>query len=132
FPARREAEKRGVLDFPVSLDAASGVTTVAPGKPYLVGRIQFAGHPHYTDAVIRRHFLLDEGAPLDEYLLRKSIARLHRANLFEPVNERQVSVRTNDGTGAADITVHVTERKHGSWSLSGPVGPMSLAGPLHG
>src|SRR6202011_5748829 len=35
-------------------------------------------------------------------------------------------------TGIADITVHLTERKRGAWNLSGPVGPLSLAGPLRG
>jgi len=129
---RREAERRGILDFPVALDASSMTTTAAPGRSYTVRRINFIGHPHYSDAVIRRQFLLDEGVPLDQFLLRRSIARLNRAGLFETLTERQVSIRTDLRTGVADLTVHLTERKRGAWNLSGPVGPMSLAGPLRG
>src|SRR6185295_16697985 len=54
----------------------------------------------------------------------------NRAMMFERVDERQVSIQTDDHTGTADITVHLTERKRGAWNLAGPVGPMSLAGPL--
>ena len=132
FAQRRDAERQGVLDFPVTLEAPSMTTTVSPGRSYTVGRIDFIGHPHYSDSVIRRLFLLDEGVPLDQLLLRRSVVRLNSANLFEPLTERQISVRTNAQTGIADITVHLTERKRGAWSLSGPVGPMSLAGPLRG
>ncbi len=132
FAERRQTERQGILDFPVTLDVPTMSAKAAPGQAYVVGRIDFIGHPHYTDAAIRRNFLLDEGVPLDQYLLRKSIARLNRTNLFQPIDERQVSVRTNQQTGVAGITVHLTERKRSAWSLSGPVGPMSLAGPLRG
>jgi hypothetical protein len=137
FAERRQTERQGILDFPVTLDVPAmtipvTIRTATPGQAYTVGRIDFTGHPHYTDAALRRNFLLDEGVPLDQYLLRKSLARLNRANLFEPIDERQVSVTTNQQTGVAAIAVHLTERKRGAWSLSGPVGPMSLAGPLRG
>src|SRR4029077_6106921 len=123
---------QGVLEFPVTLDTPSMATTVSLSQPYTVGRINFTGHPRYSDSVIRRHFLLDEGVPLDQFLLRRSMARLNEASLFEPLTEREVSVRTNQKTGTADLTVQLTERKRGARNLSGPVGPMSLAGPLRG
>jgi hypothetical protein len=63
---------------------------VSPSQPYTVGRIDFTGHPHYSDSVIRSHFPPDEGVPLDQFLPRRSGAR----------------------------------------NLSGPVCPMSPAGPL--
>lgn len=132
FAQRRDAERHGVLEFPVTLDVPTMTTTVSPSQAFTVGRINFTGHPHYSDGVIRRHFLLDEGVALDPLLLRRSIARLNSANLFEPLTERQVSIRSNEKTGTADITVHLTERKPGTWNVSGPVGPMSLAGPLRG
>ena len=132
FAERRQIERQRILDFRVTLDVPAMTITAAPGQAYTVGRIDFIGHPHYTDAALRRNFLLDEGVPLDQYVLRKSIARLNRTNLFQPIDERQVSVRAHQPTGVADITVHLTERKRGAWSLSGPVGPMSLAGPLRG
>jgi len=82
FDQRRDAETKGVLDFSARLDE-SGIPRVETGKPYTVGRISFLGHPHYSDALIRSHFLLDEGVPLDNLLLRRSVARLNRAGLFE-------------------------------------------------
>ena len=49
--------------------------------------------------------------------------------MFEPLNESNVDVRTDEQTGFADLRIHLRERKRGSWLLSGPVGPISLAGP---
>jgi hypothetical protein len=50
--------------------------------------------------------------------------------LFENIDAKSVVVQPDEKTGFADVTVHLKERKRGSWNLSGPVGPMSLAGPL--
>jgi hypothetical protein len=120
FEERREAEYKGILDFNVSLDD-NGRPIIDRGKPYTLGRLTFYGHHHYSDALIRSHFLLDEGAPLDLFLLRQSVVRLNQAALFEPVDERQVHIATNEKTGVADVTVYLTERKRHAWSFSGPV-----------
>jgi hypothetical protein len=50
--------------------------------------------------------------------------------LFEPLDERSVTIRPHENTGLADVSVQLTERKRGAWKLSGPVGPISFAGPL--
>ena len=120
FDQRRAAEKKGILDFSARLDQ-TGVPTVDTGKPYTVGRITFVGHKHYSDTLIRRHFLLDEGVPLDNMLLRRSIARLNASNLFEPVDEHGVHILTDARTGTADIVVNLTERKHNFWNFGGPL-----------
>ena len=120
FRERRAAEREGVLDFDASVDE-NGDWRVDRGRPYTVGRIQFCGHPHYSDAAIRRHFFLDEGVPLDSWLLRQSVVRLNRSGMFEPLDERAVHIATNDRTGTADITVYLIERKRGTWSFSGPL-----------
>jgi len=132
FAERREAQRQGVLDFSARLDAAhpDDPPRIVLGRPYRVGRIEFTGNRHYRDATIRGNLLIEEGAIFDEHLLRKSIARLNRAMLFENIDAKHVVVQPNEKTGFADVTVHLTERKRGSWKLSGPVGPMSLAGPL--
>jgi len=135
--ARREAQRQGILDFSATLHvqpAASNtvdlITTIERGRPYRIGRIDFIGNHRYRDATLRRNFLLDEGQLLDELQLRKSIDRLNRANLFEPITEKNIAVQTNEASGIADITVRLIERKRGAWNLSGPVGPASFAGPL--
>ncbi len=138
--ARREAESQGILDFSATLavereaggarPAAHLSAKIDRGGVYRVGRIEFSGNRHYTDAMLRRNFLLEEGQLLDGRLLRKSIDRLNRSNLFEPIDESQVVIRSSADAGVADVMVKFTERKRGAWRLSGPVGPASFAGPL--
>jgi outer membrane protein insertion porin family len=142
FVARREAEHEGILDFTVNAQVqpteastkeapeATLSATVDRGTPFHIGRIEFTGNRHFSEAAIRSNFLLDEGDLLDEHLLRKSMARLNEANYFAPVNEHSTILHTDPKTGIADIDMRVMERKRGSWNLSGPVGPPSVAGPL--
>ncbi|HEV2688244.1 MAG TPA: POTRA domain-containing protein, partial [Bryobacteraceae bacterium] len=143
FAARRAAERQGILDFAATLHvqptgaaepdanpAADVTLNIQRGQPYRVGRIVFIGNHHFSDAMLRRNLLLDEGELLDEFLLRRSLARLNRTGLFETLSENNVSVHTDSATGIADIAIQLTEHKRGAWRLSGPVGPASFAGPL--
>lgn len=142
FVARRQAEKEGILDFTASMEVqptlastkqapeANLDVSVERGKPFHIGRIEFAGNRHFSEAAIRSNFLLDEGDLLDEHLLRKSMARLNEAGFFAPVSERNTIIHTDPTTRVADIEFRLMERKRGSWSLSGPVGPPAIAGPL--
>lgn len=136
FAERREAERSGVLDFTPRLEvevadgAARVETHVDRGVPYRVGRIEFTGNYRTPDTTLRRNLVLEEAQPLDGYLLRRSIARLNRTGLVDPIDMKRVTLRTNPQTGVANVIVGITEAKHGSWRLSGPVGPASVAGPL--
>jgi hypothetical protein len=132
FRERRDAEQSGVLDFSARLDLRDGEVSrsVERGPAYRIHRIDFRGNHGFSGTLLRRSFLLSEGDPLDETLLRKSIARLNRAGLFEPLTPKNVVVNTPPGTDRADLTVWVKEKKMRNWNLSGPVGPMSFAGPL--
>jgi outer membrane protein insertion porin family len=129
---RREAESRGILDFSAmlrvrgeSLDAM-----IDRGEVYRVGRIEFSGNHHYSDATLRRNLLIEEGQLLDGRLLRKSIDRLNRSKLFEPIDASQVLIHPGGAKGVADVRVKLTELKRGSWRISGPAGPPSFAGSL--
>ncbi len=126
---RREAQRRGVLNYSVKLDAG-GVIGITAGPAYRVGRIDFIGNHHYSDAAIRRNFVLIEGQAFDEQRLRESIARLNRTGWFAEIESRDVAVRPDAGTGLADVRIEITERQGGSWRVSGPVGPASVAGPV--
>ena len=142
FAERRAAERHGILDFSARLDVAeiNLDTRAAPsatlavysgrGRPYRVSRIDLLGHPHFTDAFVRRVLLLDEGDPMDEFLLRKSIARLNRTGWFDPATESNVTIRTDEKSGDAQIVFQLRERQRNSWRLSGPVGPSSIGGAL--
>jgi len=142
FGARRQAEHDGILDFTVNMQVqptaestpeapeADLAATIDRGTPYRIGRIEFSGNRHFSEAAVRSNFLLDEGDLLDEQMLRKSMARLNEANMFLPVNEHNTILHTDPKTGIADIDIRLVERKRGAWNLSGPVGPASIAGPL--
>jgi len=129
--ARRDAEWKGVLEFSATVDVLPTLTThIEEGPAYRVGRIEFTGNHRFSDSAVRRNMLLDEGAPLDRILLRKSIARINRTGWFDPIGESAVAIHTDPATGLADVTLGLTERQHRAWSISGPVGPLSIAGPL--
>lgn len=139
FEERREAQTAGVLDFGATIevrpalerrDEASLIATIQRGRPYEVGRIEFRGNKTFSDAAIRRAMLLDEGEPMNETLLRRSLARINRSGLFEPLTDKSVIVNTPTDSNRANLTIWVKEKKMRHWLLSGPVGPMSVAGPL--
>ena len=129
---RKEAEALGVVDFSAraSIDEFGVFTaTATPGRSYMISRIDFKGNRRFSDSSIRRNLLLNEAEVLNIGLLRKSLDRLNKSGMFEPMSESNVDVRTDERTGLAALRIHVRERKAGSWLLSGPVGPVSLAGP---
>lgn len=136
FEEQGEAERRGILDFsarveiqgtPPWVDATSAVRT---GPAYRVDRIEFRGNHRFSDQSVRRTMLLDEGAPLDQMLLRKSLARINRNGWFEPLTERDVVMNTPPGSDRATVTLVMKEKKSRNWYLSGPAGPMSVGGSL--
>jgi outer membrane protein insertion porin family len=134
---RRKAERDGVLDFTarievqkVAANEADLRATLERGPAYETGRITFRGNRKFGDTLLRRAMLLDEGAPLDEMRLRRSLAQINAMGFFEQLAERDVVVYTPPGSKTADLTIWLKERKARSWSFSGPVGPMSVAGPL--
>ena len=141
---RRSAERAGILDFTSQIEvhdlATTGAATrktadltvsITRGTPYRIGRIEFRGNRSFSDATIRRAFVLDEGDLLDQQLLRKSLARLNNTGLFEPLSETNVVINTPPGSDRADIFLKLQERKGRQWTLSGPVGPMSIGGSLY-
>ncbi len=130
---RRSAERAGVLEFSATanVDSAGQLSlSTELGPAYRVGTIQFHGNRSYSDRFVRRNFVLDEGEPFDDQRLRQSIARLNRTDLFETIDARNIEILPHSETGFADIQIRLTERKIGSWNMSGPIGPISFAGPL--
>lgn len=132
FAQRRAAERRGILDFSARLetDGVDAATHIPTGPAYRIGRIDFRGNRHFRDETLRRMLLLDEGAPLDEELLRESLARINQTGWFEPLTERSVLVNTPPGSDRAHVIIGLKETKNRHWSFSGPVGPMSIGGSL--
>ena len=136
FDERRTAERTGALEFSARLGIRGGAPSagmtaeVTAGPAYRTGRIEFRGNHRFRDASLRRLLLLEEGMPLDQTLLRESLGRINRTGWFEPLTERNVVVNTPPGSDRADVFIRLKEKKTRHWSLSGPVGPMSLEGSL--
>ncbi|MFN3325098.1 MAG: POTRA domain-containing protein [Bryobacteraceae bacterium] len=147
--ARRGSEKEGRLEFDVRMEVEDSAapasvspeavesgkwvnieTTVDPGPAYRVGRIEIEGNSKVGDLTVRRALTLDEGEALDSGQLRRSLVRLNSMNLFEPIEENHVAIIKSASANTADVKIRVKHRKGGMWALSGPVGPMSVAGPL--
>jgi hypothetical protein len=141
FQERRQAERAGVLDFSARMEVreagpgsperwADVSTSITRGREYQTGLITFRGNKSFHDLTLRRSILLQEGAPLDETVLRHSLARLNETGFFEPLTEHDVVVNTPPDSDRANVTIWLKEKKMRSWAFSGPVGPMSVAGPL--
>jgi hypothetical protein len=143
--AKRAAEAHGRIDFAAELKVseASGAAPtgsernwfdvtarVRTGSPYVVGRINFSGHYRINESTLRRAMVLQERALFDVGQLRRSLARLNRLGLFEPITADDVEIQRNRAGLTADLTISLRERRRGQWSLSGPVAAGGFAGSL--
>ena len=147
FAERRKAEKEGRIDFSVRFEwerllpsssqgqsavenpLAKVVMRLDPDPAYRVGRIEFHGNNRLRDTTLRRALVIDEGDAFDPRAMRVSLARLNRFSMLEPMSESDV-VAHPAGDNTYDLTISVREQKHGRWAISGPLGPLSLFGPL--
>jgi outer membrane protein insertion porin family len=144
--ARRGAEREGRMDFDVAVQAleterpADSPFTqwvdmnlnVETGPAFTLGRILFRGHHSYGDSTLRRAMKLDEGDLFDWNKVHKSLERINGLGLFQPLTPGDIQISRNPERAVADLTIRVKQMPQGRWGLSGPVGPLSLAGPLHG
>ncbi len=80
-------------------------------RGWTVVRIEFSGNAKTRDQVVRRAVLLREDEPFDQTRLRKSLRRLNRLGLFEPVEEKDVMWRLGKEPKQVDLIFHVKERE---------------------
>jgi hypothetical protein len=52
------------------------------------------------------------------------------SGLIEPLEQDSVRLKLDSARRIANVMIRVKERGSGRWQLSGPLGPMSFAGPL--
>lgn len=155
---RREAEKRGEMDFSAQLQlkvVSEQVGDRAQTKPagekspvqqavgsprvdltailksgpsYRVARIEFSGHRAVSDAVLRRALVLREGDLFDQERLRRSLARMGRFGFLQPLTNSDVHIKRVSNDNRVNLEIHVKENR-GRWSLWGPLGPASASRP---
>jgi hypothetical protein len=75
---------------------------------------------------------LEEGGLFDWNKLHASLERLNGLGLFQPLTVNDIQISRDFHTAVADVTIRLRELPKGRWKFSGPVGPLSVAGPLHG
>jgi hypothetical protein len=134
---RDRALREGRLDFRAWVTAQSGNggavdlnVFTEPGPAYRTRRIEFEGNRSVSDAALRKAFLLEEGETLDFGRLARSLRRLDRLGLFEPISPDAVQLERDPGRLVADIRIRLREQNKRRWSVSGPLGPPQLGGPF--
>ena len=99
--------------------------TMQPDKQFLVNRINFLGNTKTRDKVMRREFFLEEGNVFSSTRLDQSVLMLNQLGYFEPIEEKDYSVKPNEQTGMVDIDITVKEKSQQSISFSGGVSGLS-------
>ncbi|MGB2714011.1 MAG: POTRA domain-containing protein [Vicinamibacterales bacterium] len=147
FDAKRAAEAQGRIDFAAELEVSQAneaartgkasswldiTASVRTGSPYIVGRINFSGHYRINESTLRRAMVLQERGLFDVGQLRRSLARLNRSGLFEPIAPDDVVIEKSPSDLTADLTISLHERPRGQWWLSGPVAATGFTGSLQG
>ena len=143
--AKRVADAHGRIDFTAELEVSEAdgaaptgsernpvdvTARVRTGSPYRVGRISFSGHHRINESTLRRAMVLQEQALFDLGKLRRSLARLNRSGLLEPIAAGDVEIQKNPAGLTADVTISLRERARGQWSLSVPVAAPGFLGPI--
>jgi hypothetical protein len=122
--ARRTAESQGRINFSADVaisdsDERTDVTArIWMGSAHAVGRINFIGHDRMNDSTLRRALTLHERDLFDVTKLRRSLDRINRLGVFEPLSVSDIEVARRDDGVTADVTIPLRERKRRWWSLS--------------
>src|SRR4029453_4714433 len=108
--SKQMAEAHGRIDFAAKLEISEANGAAPPGSesnwvdvkarvrtgsPYPVGRISLSGHHRVNDSTLRRAMVLQERALFDVGKLRRSLARLNRSGLLEPITADDVDIQMN-------------------------------------
>jgi outer membrane protein insertion porin family len=127
---RNAQRKKGAGDYRLraipTFDAATHTASVKfdfdPTPPYIVRRIIFRGNQRFPDRYLRRRIGLNEGQPLDEYMLEAGLARLGRTEYFQPFKKEDVQIETHEAEGTADVSIQLHEKGNQRVALSGGPG----------
>ncbi len=92
-----------------------------PGKQFTVHHIEFEGNTKTRDKVMRREFMLAEGAPFSTRLLDVSVQKLNMLGYFDKIEDKDYTVTPDQKTTSVDVTVKVKEKSQQSIGLTGGV-----------
>jgi outer membrane protein assembly factor BamA len=129
---RAGAAQEGIADTPLTENEPEVSLTVRieKGPGFRVGRLEFLGHHKVSDSTLRKALVLREGDLFDQGRLRRSLARLNRLGLIEPLAPSDVRVETEADQRIVNLAIPVKDAPRGYWSLAGPLGSLSAFGSL--
>ena len=122
--ARHTAESQGRINFTADVvfggsgEQVDVTARIWMGSAHAVGRINFIGHDSVNDSTVRRALTLHERDLFDVTRLRRSLDRINRLGVFEPLSVSDVEVARRDDGVTADLTIPLRERKRRWWSLA--------------
>jgi len=88
---------------------------IEEGEPVSVREIRITGNDKTRDWVIRRELRVNEQAPINTALLRRSVQRLQNLNFFENIDLKHELIEP----GWVDLHLHVKEKMTGVFSVGG-------------
>jgi Outer membrane protein/protective antigen OMA87 len=94
-------------------------------EPYVVTRIEFTGHHHFSDTYYRRRILLREGDLLDFDKLQRGLDNLARGGFIRPVERRDIDLKLDEEKRTAELTIRIEEIGRQRISLLGGAGSFS-------
>lgn len=122
--ARGSADSQGRIDFNATVtlraDGVSPMFTahVSFGSPTALGKISFTGNTEVNDTVLRRGLAIRERDALDISELRRSLERINRLGLFEPLQLGDIRFSPRNDGVTIDLTIPLRQAKRWRWSLS--------------
>ena len=105
---------------PTSSPLASPAFSSPPqARQFRLGTLDFSGNTHTKQFVIRRMIPLTEGDIFNQSLWEFGLEQVNRSGLFEPVEQSDVVMKTDDTRGIVDIELRLRERDRQRIDVSG-------------
>ncbi len=102
----KDWEKYAIYDI-----AFSDIRNLDLIKDFRIGRVEFTGNVLTRDRIIRKAVSLKEGDLFSTENLRNSIKSINQLNLFEKIDEQNVSWFTDKNSKKVDFIFNLNERK---------------------
>jgi outer membrane protein insertion porin family len=91
----------GIVDFTV---------TIMEGKPFVISRIEFIGNARTPDYVLQNALHIKEDETFSQQKFEESFKSLNALGLFEPVDEGDAELRTDEETAELFIRIRLKEK----------------------
>ncbi len=98
---------------------AFSTASMSQAKQFRLRRLGISGHTHTKLFVILRMIPLSEGDIFNQSLWEFGLEQINRSGLFEPIQQTDVTMMTDQASGQIDIELHLRERDRQRVDMSG-------------